>query len=86
MKAKRSAHLKLILSGLAIAAFLSAGLECAGTRPPPPSEPVIVVPAQPHPQAVWVQGHYVWKRWQRSWVWVPGHWQIKQGRHWVIVY
>ena len=86
MKTKKRGGLKVALCGIALAALVSAGLQCAGTTPPPPADPVVVVPARPHPLAVWVNGHYAWKRWQQRYVWIPGHWQMRRGHRWVVVY
>lgn len=64
------------------------------TAPPPPRAEV--KPAPPYPNAVWIPGHWKWKRgryvwvpghWakpRRGYVWVPGHWE-KRPRGWVWV-
>ncbi|MCB9591454.1 MAG: YXWGXW repeat-containing protein [Sandaracinaceae bacterium] len=39
--------------------------------PPPPATRVVVRPAAPYSNAVWVEGHYQWNGAQ--YVWVPGH-------------
>ena len=41
--------------------------------PPPPAR-VEIVPAPPDPNAVWVDGEWLWKG--RRWVWQPGGWQV----------
>lgn len=41
------------------------------TRAPPPAR-VESVPAQPDPQAVWVDGEWTWRR--QRWAWMPGRW------------
>jgi hypothetical protein len=76
----------VVSGGLISASLVALNAQCAGMRPPPPAEPVVVIPVRPHPEAVWVNGHYVWKRRVHEWVWVPGHWQIRRGNHWVVVY
>lgn len=48
------------------------------TRPVPPPARVEVRPRASHAQAVWVPGHWQWKRWGRRYVWVPGHWVVKK--------
>lgn len=42
-------------------------------RPAPPPPRVEVVTIAPAPKAVWVPGHWVWRR--GAYVWVPGHWR-----------
>ena len=75
-----------LTAGSALIAALSlTGINCAATAPPPP-EKVVVVPARPYPNAVWVPGHWVWRRWGRHWEWVPGHWKFRRGGRWVYVY
>ena len=41
--------------------------------PPPPKEEIITV--APYPGAVWVRGHWQWRRRVREYVWIPGHWR-----------
>jgi hypothetical protein len=42
-------------------------------RPPPPAR-VEVVPAQPAPDAVWVDGEWIWRR--SRWAWLLGRWVV----------
>lgn len=39
--------------------------------PPPPAR-VELVPAEPSPGAVWVDGEWIWRR--EQWAWLPGRW------------
>lgn len=39
--------------------------------PPPPAR-VEIVPAEPAPRDVWVDGEWIWRRSQ--WAWLPGRW------------
>lgn len=48
-------------------------------QPPPPRQTVIVRPAAPHPQAVWVEGHWQWNG--RQYVWVDGYWAQHRQDH-----
>lgn len=54
----------------------SSGTVYVQTAPPPPPAQVVVRPAAPYANAVWVEGHYQWDGYQ--YVWVPGHYV--QGR------
>jgi hypothetical protein len=65
--------------------ILSLQLNCVATIQPPPAREEVVVAARPYPDAVWMKGHWQWKRWHREWVWVPGHWQVRRHGAWVIV-
>ena len=50
--------------------------------PPRPKKVVVVKPAKPWKQAVWINGHWKWQK--GHWVWVKGHWKkAKPGYHWV---
>lgn len=51
-------------------------------RPPPVKKVVVVKRTRPFPRAVWVSGHYQFKR--GRYVWVDGHW-IKPRRGYVYV-
>lgn len=63
---------------------------------PPPAARVEVRPVSPYAGAVWVPGHWAWRRGHHVWVnghwirprkghvWVPGHWD-KRPRGWVWV-
>jgi hypothetical protein len=53
--------------------------------PPPPPPRTVVVPARPYPDAVWMPGHWQWRRWRHEYVWVPGHWKVRRGHAWVII-
>ena len=44
-------------------------------KPAPPARKVEIMPTKPHPKAVWVPGHWKWKRRARRYIWVPGHWR-----------
>jgi hypothetical protein len=77
---------KLFLTGAMtfIVAVLSLQLDCTVTIPPPPPEEMVVAPP-PRPGAVWVRGHWVWRRWHHRYVWVPGHWKVRRHGVWVII-
>jgi len=48
----------------------------------PPARKVVVKPAKPHHNAIWVKGHWSWKK--DSYKWVGGHWlKSKPGYIWV---
>jgi hypothetical protein len=86
VKKSLSLPVKIIAGfGLLLSVAVS-GLGCAATVPPPPPERVVVVPARPHPAAIWVNGHWAWKRWRHEYVWVPGHWKYRRGNRWIVVY
>lgn len=42
------------------------------SQPPPPRQVAMARPPSPHPQSVWVEGHWQWNG--RQYVWVPGYW------------
>jgi hypothetical protein len=73
--------MRALFAGL-IAGLLLLQMNCV---PPPPSPRSVVVPASPRPGAVWVTGHWQWRRWHHEYVWIPGHWKIRRGHVWVIV-
>ncbi len=78
---------KMILSACAIIfiSTLAVHLNCAVMLPPPiPPEEMVIVPP-PYPDAVRVNGHWQWRRWQHRYVWVPGHWKVRRHGVWVIV-
>ena len=70
-----------------LAAVICAGAlsACVSTAPPPPPERVVVVPAQPYPDAVWVAGHWRWHPWLHRYSWVPGHWKVRRHSAEVII-
>ncbi len=43
----------------------------AVAAPPPPAR-VELVPANPSPGAVWIDGEWIWRR--ERWAWMPGRW------------
>ncbi len=65
-------------------------------KTPPPAVKVEFKPVKPFRQAIWIPGHWTWKRGHYVWVsgywvkarhgyvWVPGHW-VKRHRGWVWV-
>jgi hypothetical protein len=69
---KRLNLLLLVLSVCAVTLFTSCA---ATTAAPPPREEIVSV--RPHPQAVWVPGHWKWSFWRHHWVWVRGHWRMR---------
>lgn len=53
---------------------------------PPPLKVEVRNPA-PHPRAVWIPGHWVWKGRIDEYVWIPGHWEAEpKGNIWVPGY
>jgi hypothetical protein len=50
--------------------------------PPPPREVVVVRPA---PQALWVQGYYLYTGRGNRYEWVPGHWEVPPPRYHTFV-
>ena len=44
-------------------------------RPAPPAPKVEVITVAPYPGAVWVPGHWQWRRRAREYVWILGHWR-----------
>ena len=65
-------------------------------KAPPRRKGVIIKPAKPYRQAVWLSGHWKWRKaryvwvvghWvkpRRGYVWVDGHWARRGGR-WICV-
>ncbi len=76
-----------IFAVLAMLMFFGAANACAGrvvyvTKAPPARKVIITKPARPHVKAVWVKGHWVWKR--NRYVWVKGQWKKhKPGYRWI---
>jgi|GEM_PF-655514 len=70
---------------LAIVLMISLQLNCTVTLPPPPPPEETVIAAPPYPGAVWVRGHWQWRRWHHRYVWAPGHWKVMRQGVWVIV-
>ncbi|HET8576057.1 MAG TPA: hypothetical protein VFO18_03080 [Methylomirabilota bacterium] len=62
-------------AGLLLAGCVVAEPVPVVVRTPPPAPPprVEVVPVQPVPGHVWVQGHWAWRN--GAYAWVPGHWE-----------
>jgi len=71
--------------GLLVVAVIAGTIGCAPVPPPVPPPPVVVVPARPYADAVWVPGHYKWRRWEHRYQWVAGHWKVRRGHAWVII-
>jgi hypothetical protein len=72
-----------VLLGILIIASLMVDVSCV--PPPPPPARAMVVPPPPRPDAMWVPGHYQWRRWRHEYVWVPGHYKVRRGGVWVII-
>jgi hypothetical protein len=81
---KKTKKTLLFLTLTLLVAGLGQGCVVA-TIPQQPADPVVVVPVRPHPKAVWVKGHWVWKRWQHRYAWVPGHWAVRRGGRLIII-
>jgi hypothetical protein len=75
--------LALMTGSLAVGCFVTptrGGLAIVGLspgvvvyrQPPHPQQTVMVRPNAPHPNAVWVEGHWQWDG--RQHVWVDGYW------------
>lgn len=75
--------LKMYLGALVLA-VLPYLIGCSPVLLAPPA-PTIVVPARPHPGAVWVAGHYRWNHLQHRNVWIGGYWHFKRGYRVIIV-
>jgi hypothetical protein len=60
-----------LFAGLTFSAGAEARTVVVVHNAPPPR--VEVVGVRPHPEAVWVPGH--WDRSGWAWVWRPGHWK-----------
>ncbi|MBN1997615.1 YXWGXW repeat-containing protein [candidate division KSB1 bacterium] len=51
-------------------------------KAPPAPRVVVKKPACPYKKAVWVNGHWTWKK--NQYVWVAGHWvKVKPGYRWI---
>jgi hypothetical protein len=87
----------MFLSCLLISSILfSCAARPVYIKNPPPVVKVDKKPAKPFPNALWIDGHWAWKRGKYVWisghwvkprpgyVWVPGHW-VNQPRGWVWV-
>lgn len=69
----------LVLLGIVLSIFFVSGC-CTKElvlykKPAPPPLKVEIRTAPPYKTAVWVPGHWEWKRRQRGYVWVSGHWR-----------
>jgi hypothetical protein len=53
-----------------------------GVVPPPRAE---VVVERPYAGAVWVPGHWKWRWWTGSYVWVHGYWRAHRHGEEIIV-
>jgi hypothetical protein len=62
-----------------ILALLGTGIACASKDSPPPAR-MEMRSAPPAPDAVWVQGRWVWQGRRTGYVWVPGHWRASSSR------
>jgi len=82
-------HLRFLAPGPLLAAFLAAALCLPGCSPPPPlvhvAPPAVrgeVRPPRPGPGYVWSPGRWEWRSGRH--VWARGHWiQGKPGKIWV---
>jgi WXXGXW repeat (2 copies) len=80
--------MKLIVNILCAGAFAAVvtlsgcGPEAVATRP---SDPVVVVPASPGPNYVWVDGTWRYSRPKQTYVYKEGYWVVpaRPGRNWV---
>ncbi len=70
---------------IVLLSMFCAEMSCVATMPPPPPPVGYVVPAQPHPDAVWMNGHWKWNWVRHRYVWIPGHWRLRRGHVWVII-
>jgi hypothetical protein len=57
---------------LLLVGTLNCGSRYVVVSSPPPPPKAEVRPPIPHPKAVWIPGHWEWKK--GKYVWVPGHW------------
>jgi len=72
-------------AGLLLTGCIVAEPVVVRTPPQPPPPQVEVVPVQPGPAHVWVQGHWVWRH--GGYVWQPGFWEPVRANHvWVPGY
>ncbi|RMF60706.1 MAG: hypothetical protein D6748_03505 [Calditrichaeota bacterium] len=79
-----SQFIGILVITLAFLIGLSSTVD-AGTiiiKTPPPAIKVEIRPFKPFPNAVWIPGHWSWKR--GHYVWVKGHW-VKQRKGFVWV-
>lgn len=85
--------MKILTMGLLLATMLLTGLPSFGAQvsigirigPPPPPRVVYVLPANPGPEYVWVDGY--WYPVGNHWKWHKGYWEGDRGRighdhHW----
>lgn len=89
-----------LLAGLLLAGALGAVSGCGPrmvvARGAPPAEQIENPGPPPHARAVWIPGHWAWRRGHYAWVgghwekkprgnaWVPGHWrETPRGWEWV---
>ena len=61
---------------------------CATTayviKEPPPLKEEVAIGPKPHPDAVWIGGHWKWNSHAHDYVWVSGHWaRPPKGKMWV---
>ena len=71
---------KIFLLGIALIIITISTLAGCATvvrMPPPPPARVEIRPAPPTYRAVWINGHWKYKR--NHWVWVSGHWIKRPG-------
>jgi hypothetical protein len=64
-----------VVAALAVAAALTvSAMGCvAVVRTGPPAPRVEVRPFAPYPEAVWIDGHWDYRR--GNWVWMQGYWE-----------
>jgi hypothetical protein len=86
----------LMVLGLLTTAALTSNAQISFTVRTRPVEPVIVRPAAPYVDAVWIPGEWRWEgheyvyvrphyeHLRRGHVWIPGHWRdVRGGSVWV---
>ncbi|MBL7835669.1 MAG: YXWGXW repeat-containing protein [Cyclobacteriaceae bacterium] len=74
-----------ILSASAFVATVTLSSCVSDTVATRPAEPVVVVPASPGPNYVWVNGAWHYNRPKRAYVYREGYWVVpaRPGRTWV---
>ena len=71
-----------VLVGVSILLAILFG--CAATFYVPDAPPELLIevrPTPPHPQAIWIDGHWGWSHGQYQWV--PGYWERQPRGEWV---
>ena len=81
---KRFIVITIVILGAFLLEVNHANAQVVVTVKPVRPKVVVVKPRRPSARHVWIEGHWVWNRRARAYVWKKGYWtRVKRGRVYV---